>query len=148
MNDLPWYWSLQKDMVTYHTTHDLQTVYDQLRRFIMWKSLCKPAISVTSQQIVILAYVIAQRCITYIHGSNQIISNTIAKFVYVCQNEIHIFLQHNFNSSPPSAAYMRQWTRPSLVQVMACRLFGVKPLPEPILAYCQLDCWQQISVKF
>ena len=27
------------------------------------------------------------------------------------------------NSSPPSAAYMRHWTRPSLVQVMACRQF-------------------------
>ena len=34
---------------------------------------------------------------------------------------------------PPSAAYMRQCTWSSLVQVMACRLFGAKPLPEPIL---------------
>ena len=31
---------------------------------------------------------------------------------------------------------------------MACRLFGAKPLPKPILAYCQLDSWEQISVKF
>ena len=31
---------------------------------------------------------------------------------------------------------------------MACRLFGAKPLPEPMLAYCRLDFWQQISVKF
>ena len=52
------------------------------------------------------------------------------------------------NSSPPSAAYMRQWTGPSLVQVMACRLFGAKPLPEPMLAYCQLDSKEQTSVKF
>ena len=52
-----------------------------------------------------------------------------------------------FNSSPPSAAYMRQWTGPSLVQVMACRLIGAKPLPEPILSFCQLDSWEQISVK-
>ena len=34
---------------------------------------------------------------------------------------------------PPSVAYMRQGTGPSLVQVMACRLFGSKPLPEPML---------------
>ena len=27
------------------------------------------------------------------------------------------------NSSPPNAAYMYHWTRPSLVQVMACRQF-------------------------
>ena len=51
------------------------------------------------------------------------------------------------NSSPPSAAYMRQWTRSALVQVMACRMFGAKPAPEPMLVYCQLDSWQQISVK-
>ena len=52
------------------------------------------------------------------------------------------------NSSPHSAAYMRRWTGSSLVQVMACRLFGAKPLPEPMMAYCQLDSWEQISVKF
>ena len=28
------------------------------------------------------------------------------------------------SSSPPSAAYMRQWTELALVQVMACRLFA------------------------
>ena len=51
------------------------------------------------------------------------------------------------NSSPPSATYMRQWTGSSLVQVVACRLFGAKPLPEPMLAYSQLDSWKYISVK-
>ena len=28
---------------------------------------------------------------------------------------------------------------PSLVQIMACRLDGAKPLSEPMLEYCQLD---------
>ena len=31
---------------------------------------------------------------------------------------------------------------------MACRLFGTKPLPEPMLTYCQLDPEEQIAVKF
>ena len=31
---------------------------------------------------------------------------------------------------------------------MACRLFGSKPLPEPMLANCQLDSSKQISAKF
>ena len=53
-----------------------------------------------------------------------------------------------FNSSPPSAVYMRQWTVSTLVQVMACRLFGAKPLSAPMLAFCQLDYWKQISEKF
>ena len=35
------------------------------------------------------------------------------------------------NLSHPSAAYMCQWTGPTLVQIMACRLFGAKPLSEP-----------------
>ena len=27
-------------------------------------------------------------------------------------------------------------------------LFDAKPLPEPMLAYCQLDTWERISLKF
>ena len=53
-----------------------------------------------------------------------------------------------FDSSPSSAAYMHHWPGSALVQVMACHLFGAKPLPEPMLAYCQVDSWEQISVKF
>ena len=43
---------------------------------------------------------------------------------------------------------MHQLTGIALIRVMACRLFGAKPLPEPMLAYCQLDPWEQTSVKF
>ena len=53
-----------------------------------------------------------------------------------------------FNSSPPSATYMSQWIWSALVLIMVCRLFGVKPLSEPVLGYCQLNSWEQISVKF
>ena len=47
------------------------------------------------------------------------------------------------NLSPPSAAYMHPWTGSVLLQVMACRLFGARPLPEPLLMYCQLDPQEQ-----
>ena len=56
-----------------------------------------------------------------------------------------------FNSSPstvPHIYYMRRWTRSALVQVKACRLFGAKPLPEPMLPNCQLDYKEQTAVKF
>ena len=53
-----------------------------------------------------------------------------------------------FNSSTPSAAYMCRWTESALVQVMACRLFGAKPLPEPMFTFCQLDHQEHTSVKF
>ena len=43
------------------------------------------------------------------------------------------------NLSPPKAAYMHQWTGSALVQIMACRLIGAKPLSKLILGYCQFD---------
>ena len=43
------------------------------------------------------------------------------------------------NSPLPDVAYMRQWIGLALVQIVACRLFGVKPLSKPIPGYCQLD---------
>ena len=45
-------------------------------------------------------------------------------------------------------AYMRQQTRPSLVQIMACGLISTKPLSESMLPSCQLDLKEHISVKF
>ena len=41
------------------------------------------------------------------------------------------------NSSPPRAPYMHPWNESALVQVMACRLVGTKPLPESTLIYCE-----------
>ena len=48
----------------------------------------------------------------------------------------------------PKEAYMRQWTRPSLVQIMSCRLFGAKALSKPSRAYCQLESREHISMKY
>ena len=31
---------------------------------------------------------------------------------------------------------------------MACRLFGAKPLSEPMIPYCELSPWEHMSVKF
>ena len=43
--------------------------------------------------------------------------------------------------SPPSAAaaYMRHWAGSELVQIVAFRLLGAKPLAKLILGYCQLN---------
>ena len=48
---------------------------------------------------------------------------------------------------PPSAVYMLWWIESALIRVMVSRLFGAKPLPEPVLTYNQLDPWEQTSVK-
>ena len=49
-----------------------------------------------------------------------------------------LFQLQYVNLFPPSAAYMRQWIVSALVQIMACRLYGAKPLYEPMLDYYQL----------
>ena len=43
---------------------------------------------------------------------------------------------------------MCQWTGSSLVQVTACGLFGAKPLPKPMLTFCQFDPQEQTAVEF
>ena len=58
-----------------------------------------------------------------------------------------IFTVRLINSLRPSDAYMRRQSK-SLVPIMACRLVGAKPLPATLMVYCQLDSWEQVSVKF
>ena len=43
---------------------------------------------------------------------------------------------------------MRQRISSALVQVVACRRFGVKPFPAPMLTYCEMDPHERTSVKF
>ena len=58
-------------------------------------------------------------------------------WIDLCMMIIFSNLKH-FNSSPPSATYMHQWIMSALVQIMACRLYGTKPLSKPMLGYCPL----------
>ena len=53
-----------------------------------------------------------------------------------------------FNASPTSTAYIPQWNESALVQIMACRLFGAKPLSKPMLGDCQLDTYVQTWMQF
>ena len=48
----------------------------------------------------------------------------------------------------PANVDMHQWIESVLAQIIACRLFGVKPLSEPMSGYCQLDPKEQTSVEF
>ena len=51
------------------------------------------------------------------------------------------------NSLRPSDAYMRQWTRRSLVQIMGWLQTGAKSLSEPMMEYCQFETSEQTSVR-
>ena len=44
----------------------------------------------------------------------------------------------------PSCLIYSSVNRANIVQIMACRLFGTKPLSKPIQGYCQLDPKEQI----
>ena len=71
------------------------------------------------------------------HGVEHVLQKVTTYRLIVKHKNTFIYSRYNdVNSSLPSAAYMRQWTESALVQVMACRLFCAKPLPEPVLAYC------------
>ena len=59
---------------------------------------------------------------------------------------MYIIFCVSMNSLWPSYA-LCQKCLPSLVHVMACRLFGARPLFEPMLTYSQLDYWEQTSGK-
>ena len=58
---------------------------------------------------------------------------------YTFKNTVTASRDQWVNSSPPSAAYMRQWIGAALVQIMVCHLFGAKPLSKPMMGYYQLD---------
>ena len=60
----------------------------------------------------------------------------------------YVILYVVINSLRPSDAYWHQYNIPTLVQIMACRLFCAKPLSGPMLPYCQLESKEYISVKF
>ena len=66
----------------------------------------------------------------------------------VCEMVAILSLRIRVNSSPPSAAYIRQWIGSEMVQIMACRLFGTKPLSKPMLSCCWLGPWAPTSMKF
>ena len=61
---------------------------------------------------------------------------------------LRIATLYPINTLRLSDTYMYQWTASSLVQVMACHICGVKPLPGPVKAFCQFDTWKQILLKF
>ena len=52
------------------------------------------------------------------------------------------------HAAPTSVAYMWLWISSALVPIMACRLFGAKPLPETMLTYCQSLHGMTISPSF
>ena len=73
-------------------------------------------------------------------------NHPIRMYFVVCKMSKILFKPQCVNLLGPSDAYKRHCTRPSLVQIMAYRLLGTKPLSKPMLAYCY-HC-EHISMKF
>ena len=73
---------------------------------------------------------------------NQCVDFSISVKKYWWKNDIWLYklnkwcISLGFNPLRPSDAYLRQQTRSSLVQIMACRLVGTKTLSEPVLGFC------------
>ena len=58
--------------------------------------------------------------------------------IFIWATTVDLVQHPLFNSFRLSDTYMRQWIGSALVQIMACGLFGTKPLSKPMLDYCQL----------
>ena len=60
---------------------------------------------------------------------NAMICNETVRTKLISNIEMLLFYKciYIINSSPPIAAYMRQWIVPALLQMMICRLFSTKP---------------------
>ena len=52
---------------------------------------------------------------------------------------------YQFNSLSPGDAYTCQWSRSSLLQVVVWRPYETKPLPVPMMVYCQLDISHKVN---
>ena len=63
-----------------------------------------------------------------------------------CSSDNWVTLRQ-INSLRLSDTHMCQYNIWTLVQIMACRLFGAKPLSEPMLSYYQLDLKGHIPFK-
>ena len=59
----------------------------------------------------------------------------------------HIFTLYLFISFTANSAHMRRWTGSAVIQIMACRLDGAKPLSESMMTYYLLDTKEHISEK-
>ena len=51
------------------------------------------------------------------------------------------------NALSPGDKSMCQRTRSTLLQIIACRQRYDKPLPEPMMTYCQMDTYQQAFIN-
>ena len=59
-----------------------------------------------------------------------------------------LYIDITLNSSHPSFVSIRQWIVSALVQIMACHLFGAKPLSKPMLGYCQWNLRNKLQWNF
>ena len=66
---------------------------------------------------------------------------------HVCMNVKIWYIWITYNNMMLSDAYMRQWTKQSFVQLVACRLFCAKLFSEPVLAYRWSGHYEQTLKK-
>ena len=76
-----------------------------------------------------------------------IVMVTMSKLVTGSQYE-DLIIQQTLNSSLPSAAYMHQWIESALVQIMACRLLGAKPLSNQCLVIVNYTLRSKLQWNF
>ena len=89
--------------------------------------------------IIVLKRIIDSTQISYLHQ--------LIRIGWLIHESVTKAVIGSVNSSKPGDAYMCHWNGPSLVQIMACQLFGGQPLPEQVLTDCELDFTKKMLWK-
>ena len=118
--------------------------------FIDWSSIAQ---SVCQRTLRLLAIWCPRPWVRILHSAEEDNLSTFdSKITCLCQSIEIKSSQHLdidiFNSLRPRDTYMHQWTMPSLVHTMACRLVGAKPLSDSMLRYGQFEPQEQFSAEF
>ena len=64
--------------------------------------------------------------------------------MYMCDYPEYVSTQ-DFNSLRPRNALWYQRPQSTLGELMAGNPFGARPLPQPMLTYCQLDTFKKLQ---
>ena len=85
-----------------------------------------------------------RRCSNYIWVIKNLLHNNVPLIIEVWQYVLKVWILWRYiiwiNSLKPSDIIRHQWIGSSLVQGMACCLFGTKPLPE-LMPHNLKQCW-------
>ena len=132
-------WNIERSLNPQKTPHKLSFTREQCGvccEYILGNQSCHYKTGLFIQIILYIA--IVQGCDNSIASTLELPQSCTEPSVSFrhLYHSYHILRSHTW-SNQPSDAYMHQWTKPSLIQIMICHLRGANSLSKPVLIYSQ-----------